>query len=227
MMEENAAQDSAPEQNPMLAFSTPDADEQDRMVEAILFASREPLSTDEIEQRMPKGSDAAEALRRVEAAYEGHGVNVIRVAGKWSLRTASDLSFLLREEAQETRKLSRAATETLAIIGYHQPVTRTEIEEIRGVAVSKGTLDLLLDLEWIKLGRRRETPGRPVTFVTTELFLSHFGLESVKDLPGIDELKNSGLLDSRTVALAPQKDDDDILEADDEDGPGEEPNLFN
>ena len=227
MMEETAAADLPPEENPVLAFSAPDEDEQDRMVEAILFASREPLSTDEIEQRMPKGSDAAEALRRVETAYEGRGVNVIRVAGKWSLRTASDLSFLLREEAQETRKLSRAATETLAIIGYHQPVTRTEIEEIRGVAVSKGTLDLLLDLEWIKLGRRRETPGRPVTFVTTELFLSHFGLESVKDLPGIDELKNAGLLDSRTVAITPQKDDDDILEADDEDGPGEEPNLFN
>lgn len=227
MMEEMTPSEAAPEDNPILAFSAPDADEQDRMIEAILFASREPLSTDEIEQRMPKGSDAAEALRRVEAAFEGRGVNVVRVAGKWSLRTASDLSFLLREEAQETRKLSRAATETLAIIGYHQPVTRTEIEEIRGVAVSKGTLDLLMDLEWIKLGRRRETPGRPVTFVTTELFLSHFGLESVKDLPGVDELKNAGLLDSRTVAIAPQTDDDDILEADDEDGPGEEPNLFN
>jgi len=227
MMEETVPSEAVPEDNPILAFSAPEADEQDRMIEAILFASREPLSTDEIEQRMPKGSDAAEALRRVETAFEGRGVNVIRVAGKWSLRTASDLSFLLREEAQETRKLSRAATETLAIIGYHQPVTRTEIEEIRGVAVSKGTLDLLMDLEWIKLGRRRETPGRPVTFVTTELFLSHFGLESVKDLPGVDELKNAGLLDSRSVAIAPQTDDDDILEADDEDGPGEEPNLFN
>ncbi len=227
MIEDTAVSEAAPDDNPMLAFSAPEPDEQDRMVEAILFASSEPLSTDEIEQRMPKGSDAAEALRRVETAFEGRGVNVLRVAGKWSLRTASDLSFLLREEAQETRKLSRAATETLAIIGYHQPVTRTEIEEIRGVAVSKGTLDLLLDLEWIKLGRRRETPGRPVTFVTTELFLSHFGLESVKDLPGVDELKNAGLLDARTVAITPQKDDDDILEADDEDGPGEEPNLFN
>lgn len=226
MIEESAASQATPDDQ-ILAFSTPEADEQDRMVEAILFASNEPLSTDEIEQRMPKGSDAAEALRRVEVAFEGRGVNVMRVAGKWSLRTASDLSFLLREEAQETRKVSRAATETLAIIGYHQPVTRTEIEEIRGVVVSKGTLDLLLDLEWIKLGRRRETPGRPVTFVTTELFLSHFGLESVKDLPGVDELKNAGLLDSRTVAITPQTDDDDILEADDEDGPGEEPNLFN
>ncbi len=212
---------------PPLPFAAPAPDEQDRMIEAILFASKEPLSTDEIEQRMPKGSDAAEALRRVEAAYQGRGVTVIRVAGKWALRTASDLSFLLREEAQETRKLSRAATETLAIIAYHQPVTRTEIEEVRGVAVSKGTLDLLLDLEWIKLGRRRETPGRPVTFVTTELFLGHFGLESVKDLPGIEELKRSGLLDAKTVAITPQKDDDDILEQDDEDGPGEEPNLFN
>jgi len=220
-------EETAPEVEPALPFAAPTPDEQDRMVEAILFASREPLSTDEIEQRMPKGADAAEALRRVEAAYEGRGVTVARVAGKWALRTASDLSFLLREEAQETRKLSRAATETLAIIGYHQPVTRTEIEEIRGVAVSKGTLDLLMDLEWIKLGRRRETPGRPVTFVTTELFLEHFGLESVKDLPGVEELKKSGLLDAKTVPLLPQKDDDDILEQDDEDGPGEEPNLFN
>ena len=215
------------EEEPSLPFSAPEPDEQDRMIEAILFASKEPLSTAEIEQRMPRGSDAAEALRRVEATYEGRGVTVIRVAGKWALRTASDLSFLLREEAQETRKLSRAATETLAIIAYHQPVTRTEIEEVRGVAVSKGTLDLLLDLEWIRLGRRRETPGRPVTFVTTELFLEHFGLESEKDLPGIEELKRSGLLDAKTVAIAPQKDDDDVLEQDDEDGPGEEPNLFN
>ena len=219
-------EEAAVDVEPTLPFSAPEADEQDRMIEAILFASKEPLSTDEIEARMPKGSDAAEALRRVEAAYEGRGVTVIRVAGKWALRTASDLSFLLREEAQETRKLSRAATETLAIIAYHQPVTRTEIEEVRGVAVSKGTLDLLLDLEWIRLGRRRETPGRPVTFVTSETFLEHFGLESVKDLPGVEELKKSGLLDARTVAITPQT-DDDPLEADDEDGPGEEPNLFN
>lgn len=216
----------APGAEPVLPFTAPEADEQDRMVEAILFAAKAPLATEEIEARMPRGSDAAEALRRVEAAYEGRGVTVVRVAGKWALRTASDLSFLLREEAQETRKLSRAATETLAIIAYHQPVTRTEIEEVRGVAVSKGTLDLLLDLEWIKLGRRRETPGRPVTFVTTDAFLEHFGLESVKDLPGIDELRKSGLLDAKTIALAPQK-DDDPLEQEDEDGPGEEPDLFN
>ena len=162
-------------ENIHLPFTPPEASEQDRMVEAILFASGEPLSTGEIEARMPTGSDAAEALRRVEALYEGRGVTLIRVAGKWAFRTASDLSFVLRSEAQETRKLSRAATETLAIVAYHQPVTRTEIEEIRGVAVSKGTLDMLLDLEWIKLGRRRQTPGRPVTFVTTELFLEHFG----------------------------------------------------
>lgn len=208
----------------VLPFSPPEADQQDRMVEAILFASTEPLSTEEIEARMPRGSDAAEALRRVEAHYQGRGVTLIRVAGKWALRTASDLSFLLRSEAQETRKLSRAATETLAIIAYHQPVTRAEIEEIRGVAVSKGTLDLLLDLEWIKLGRRRQTPGRPVTFVITDVFLEHFGLESAKDLPGLDELKTAGLLDSRGLALAPPKgeDDDPGDEASDE----AEPDLF-
>ena len=214
-----------PPQDSTLPFSAPEPEAQDRMVEAILFASAEPLSTDEIEARMPQGSDAAEALRRVEAMYEGRGVTVIRLAGKWAFRTASDLSFLLRKEAQETRKLSRAATETLAIIAYHQPVTRVEIEEIRGVAVSKGTLDMLLDLEWIKLGRRRQTPGRPVTFVTTEAFLEHFGLESVKDLPGIDELKSAGLLDSRGTVLAPQtgEDDDDVDDGPNRDG---EPDLF-
>lgn len=208
-------------ENIHLPFTPPKADEQDRMVEAILFASAQPLSTQEIESRMPQGSDAAEALRRVEAMYEGRGVTLIRVAGKWAFRTASDLSFVLRTEAQETRKLSRAATETLAIVAYHQPVTRTEIEEIRGVAVSKGTLDMLMDLEWIKLGRRRQTPGRPVTFVTTELFLEHFGLESEKDLPGLDELKNAGLLDSRGVALSPERDETDDLDEDETDDSGE------
>ncbi len=212
---------------PDLPFSVPEADQQDRMIEAILFASKKPLSTAEIEQRMPKGCDAAEALRRVEAAYEGRGVTLIRVAGKWALRTASDLSFLLREEVEETRKLSRAATETLSIIAYHQPVTRTEIEEVRGVAVSKGTLDLLLGLEWIKLGRRRETPGRPVTFMTTDVFLEHFGLESVKDLPGLEELKRSGLLDTRSVAITPQQDEDDILDPDETGASKDDQTLFN
>jgi len=195
-----------------LGFAPPDADEQERMIEAMLFSTVEPLSAEAMERRMPRGSDAAEALRRLEAHYAGRGVTLIRVAGKWAFRTASDLGFLLRSEETATRKLSRAAVETLSIIAYHQPATRAEIEEVRGVAVSRGTLDLLLDLEWIRLGRRRETPGRPVTFVTTEAFLDHFGLESVRDLPGVQELKAAGLLDAQPqggIAVRVAEDDDD------------------
>ena len=204
-----------------LGFAPPGLDEQERMVEAMLFSSVEPLSADVMERRMPRGSDAAEALRRLEARYAGRGVTLVRVAGKWAFRTASDLSFLLRSEETATRKLSRAAIETLSIIAYHQPATRAEIEEVRGVAVSRGTLDLLLDLEWIRLGRRRETPGRPVTFITTEAFLDHFGLQSVRDLPGVQELKAAGLLDAQpqsglAVRFA-EADDDDDDDATDED----------
>lgn len=202
-----------------LGFAPPDPAEQERMVEAMLFSSVEPLSAMAMEARMPRGSDAAEALRRLEARYAGRGVTLVRVAGKWAFRTASDLSFLLRSEEIATRKLSRAAVETLSIIAYHQPATRAEIEEVRGVAVSRGTLDLLLDLEWIKLGRRRETPGRPVTFVTTDAFLDHFGLESVRDLPGVQELKAAGLLDAQpqggiTVRPVPEDEDEDTPEED-------------
>jgi len=199
-------------------FAPPDPGEQERMVEAMLFSSVEPLSVETMEARMPRGSDAAEAVRRLEMRYAGRGVTLVRVAGKWAFRTASDLGFLLRSEETATRKLSRAAVETLSIVAYHQPATRAEIEEVRGVAVSRGTLDLLLDLEWIRLGRRRETPGRPVTFVTTEAFLDHFGLESVRDLPGVQELKAAGLLDAQpqgvVSARAPEDDDDDAPEAD-------------
>lgn len=206
--------DDLPEGQGDLGFTPPDPEAQERMVEALLFSSTAPLSADEVGRRLPMGSDAAEALRRLEVRYASQGVNLFRVAGKWAFRTAPDLGFLLRTEETATRKLSRAAIETLAIIAYHQPVTRTEIEEVRGVAVSKGTIDLLLDLEWIKLGRRRETPGRPVTFVSTEAFLDHFGLESVRDLPGLEELKASGLLEARPgagfeIAIAPDDDDDD------------------
>lgn len=171
-------------------------EEQVRMVEAMLFASEKPLSTAELASRMPLGCDAAVAVRRLEEMYAGRGVALARVAGKWAFRTAPDLAHLLTGEAVEQRRLSRAAVETLAIVAYHQPVTRAEIEEIRQVGVSKGTLDLLMELEWIKLGRRRQTPGRPVTFVSTEKFLEHFGLESLKDLPRLEELRQSGLLDS-------------------------------
>lgn len=178
-------------------FPTPPMAEQERMVEAMLFASASPVTLADMAARMPHGCDAAAAVEALRRRYEGRGVEVVRVAEAWAIRTAPDLGFLMRREVTETRKLSRAAIETLAIIAYHQPVTRAEIEEIRGVQVSRGTIDQLLELEWIRLGRRRMTPGRPVTFVVTEGFLDHFGLETARDLPGIAELRAAGLLDSR------------------------------
>jgi segregation and condensation protein B len=171
--------------------------EQERMVEAILFASAEPVTVAELNARMPHGADAAEALVFLQKRYEGRGIEVRKVGEAWAIRTASDLGFLMQKETLETRKLSRAGIETLAIVAYHQPVTRAEIEEIRGVSVSRGTIDQLLELEWIRFGRRRMTPGRPVTFVVTQEFLDHFGLESARDLPGLKELRSAGLLDNR------------------------------
>ncbi|WP_274961163.1 SMC-Scp complex subunit ScpB [Lentibacter algarum] len=178
-------------------FEAPPIAEQERMVEAILFASSETVTVAELNARMPHGSDAAEALVYLRKRYEGRGVRVVKVGDAWAMRTAPDLSFLMQKETVETRKLSRAAIETLAIVAYHQPVTRAEIEEIRGVSVSRGTVDQLLEMEWIRFGRRKMTPGRPVTFVVTQEFLDHFGLESARDLPGLKELRASGLLESR------------------------------
>ena len=180
-------------------FKAPDLSEQERMVEAILFASAEPVSLHEMVSRMPHGSEPIVALKNLQKRYQGRGVEVKEIDRAWAIRTSPDLSFLMRRETVETRKLSRAAIETLAIIAYHQPVTRAEIEEIRGVAVSRGTIDQLLELEWIKLGRRRQTPGRPATFVVTNLFLDHFGLENARDLPGLKELRAAGLLDNRAA----------------------------
>ena len=177
-------------------FEAPSVTEQIRMVEAILFASSTPVTVNELKSRMPQGSDPKSALSQLMSHYSDRGVNLVKVGDGWAIRTSADLSFLMRKETVETRKLSRAAVETLAIIAYHQPVTRLEIEEIRGVGVSKGTVDLLLEMDWIKFGRRKLTPGRPITFVVTQHFLDHFGLESVKDLPGLRELKSAGLLDS-------------------------------
>ena len=171
--------------------------EQERMVEAILFASAKPVTVRELEARMPPGCDAAEAIVYLRKRYEGRGVNLNKVGDAWSLRTSPDLGFLMQKETVETRKLSRAAIETLAIIAYHQPVTRAEIEEIRGVSVSRGTVDQLLEMEWIRFGRRKMTPGRPVTFVVTQNFLGHFGLETARDLPGLKELRSAGLLENR------------------------------
>jgi segregation and condensation protein B len=182
-----------------ILFDAPPIAEQERMVEAILFASAEPVTVADLNKRMPHGCDAAEALAYLRKRYEGRGVRVVRVGDAWAFRTAPDLSFLMQQERIETRKLSRAAIETLAIIAYHQPATRAEIEEIRGVTVSRGTIDQLLEMEWIRFGRRRMTPGRPVTFVVTQQFLDHFGLESARDLPGLAELRSAGLLDSRML----------------------------
>jgi segregation and condensation protein B len=178
-------------------FAAPPLAEQERMVEAILFATAEPVTLAELEARMPHGSDPAEALQLLRRRYEGRGVRLVRVGEAWAIRTAPDLGFLMQTETVETRKLSRAAIETLAIIAYHQPVTRAEIEEIRGVSVSRGTVDQLLEQGWIRFGRRKMAPGRPVTYVVTQEFLDHFGLESARDLPGLKELRAAGLLDNR------------------------------
>ncbi len=178
-------------------FAAPPIAEQERMVEAILFATAEPVTVTELAARMPHGSDPAEALVHLRKRYEGRGVRVVKVGDAWAIRTAPDLGFLMQKETVETRKLSRAAIETLAIIAYHQPVTRAEIEEIRGVSVSRGTVDQLLEQDWIRFGRRRMTPGRPVTYVVTQEFLDQFGLESARDLPGLKELRAAGLLDNR------------------------------
>lgn len=209
-------------------FPPPPLFEQERMAEAILFASAAPVSIRDLERRMPKGCDPAEAIQMLRRRYVGRGVELRRVGDAWAFRTAADLGFLMQNEVVEARKLSRAAIETLAIIAYHQPVTRTEIEEIRGVAVSRGTLDQLIELEWVRLGRRRMTPGRPVTFVVTETFLDHFGLESARDLPGLSELRSAGLLDSRAPmgdlpgGLAPELGEDDIEAGPDTDLFGDE-----
>ena len=177
-------------------FEAPEIYEQERMIEAILFASSDPITVKEIIGRLPHGCEPEKALINLKEKYKSRGINLVKVGDCWALRTASDLSFLMQKETVEVRKLSRAAVETLAIIAYHQPVTRAEIEEIRGVSVSRGTIDLLMELDWIKIGRRRTSPGRPVTFAITQNFLDHFGLESARDLPGLKELKSAGLLES-------------------------------
>ncbi len=171
-----------------------------RMLEAILFAASEPLSEKALTTSLPQGADTASLLGELQRIYEKRGVNLVRIAEKWQFRTAPDLAFLLRKEQPEQKRLSRAAIETLAIVAYHQPVTRAEIEDIRGVAVSKGTVDALMEAGWVRIRGRKRTPGRPVTYGTTESFLVHFGLESVSHLPGTDELKAAGFLE----ALPPQ-----------------------
>lgn len=172
-----------------------DRGEKLRVLEALLFASSEPLDEAQLSEHVPEGEDIRALLEELQAFYAGRGINLMRTAGKWTFRTAEDLSFVLQRYAVEQRRLSRAALETLSIIAYHQPVTRAEIEEIRGVATSKGTLDVLLETGWIKLRGRRRVPGRPITYGTTQAFLEHFGFDSIDDLPGLDELKGAGLLE--------------------------------
>uniref|UniRef100_A0A973WPN9 SMC-Scp complex subunit ScpB n=1 Tax=Bradyrhizobium quebecense TaxID=2748629 RepID=A0A973WPN9_9BRAD len=189
-----------------------------RLLEALLFASAEPIDQATLAKRMPDGVDIKAALAQLQAEYAPRGVNLVRVANKWTFRTASDLSWLMTRESTETRKLSRAAIEVLAIVAYHQPVTRAEIEEIRGVVTSKGTIDVLLETGWIRPRGRRKTPGRPLTFGTTDAFLSQFSLEALGDLPGLEELKGTGLLDSRlpTGFSVPSPSDDATLREDEE-----------
>ena len=171
-----------------------------RMAEAIVFASAEPVSEKALAQRLPAGASIGRAMEELRRIYEKRGVNLVRVGDAWAFRTAGDLAFLMSRDAVQQKKLSRAALEVLAIIAYHQPVTRAEIEEIRGVETSKGTLDTLLETEWVRMRGRRKSPGRPVTYGTTERFLDHFQLEEIRDLPGIDELKGAGLLSARMPA---------------------------
>ena len=188
-----------------------------RMTEALLFAASEPLDAKALSTSLPEGADVPALLAELQSLYEKRGVNLSNVAGKWQFRTAPDLAFLLRKEQPEQRRLSRAAIETLAIIAYHQPVTRAEIEDIRGVMLSKGTLDVLMEIGWVKIRGRKKTPGRPVTFGTTEAFLVQFGLESVNHLPGVDELKAAGFLEAIPPAGF------DVPSPNDELGPDEDP----
>lgn len=196
-----------------------------RMLEALLFASAEPLEESALAASLPEGSDVTGLLSELQTFYQSRGVNLCNIAGKWQFRTATDLSFLLRRERAEQRRLSRAAIETLAIVAYHQPVTRAEIEDIRGVMLSKGTIDALMEIGWVKIRGRKRTAGRPVTYGTTETFLVHFGLENVGHLPGMDELKAAGFLEalpplgldvpSPSDELAPDEDPYDGETADD------------
>ncbi|HJP22706.1 MAG TPA: SMC-Scp complex subunit ScpB [Alphaproteobacteria bacterium] len=196
-----------------------------RMVEALLFAAAEPLDEASLAVRLPEDAEVPALLTALGERYAKSGVNLVRVAGKWALRTAPDLKFLLERQVTMPRRLSRAAVETLAIIAYNQPVTRAEIEEIRGVGLSRGTLDLLVETGWVRLRGRRRSPGRPATWGTSDDFLEHFGLESVDDLPGLDELKAAGMLqaqppravlaEARAQAADQEEDDDEEANEDD------------
>ena len=177
--------------NPLIEFS-----DQIRAVEALLFASSDPLDEKTLKDMLPVDTDIEEIMNNLLSLYKGRGVELKKVNNKWMFKTASDLSFIMQKEAKIQKKLSKAALETLSIIAYHQPVSRAEIEEIRGVTVSPGTIDTLMEINWVKIKGRRKTPGNPITYGTTDEFLVHFDLENTKELPGLDELKSTGLLDS-------------------------------
>jgi segregation and condensation protein B len=191
----------------------PDLSPELRLLEAVIFASAEPVTADLLSRQFGEGTDISELLRDLKTHYEGRGVNLVEIDGEWSFRTAPDISPHMKITRQPRRKLPRAAAEVLAIIAYHQPVTRADIESIRGVETSRGTLDILLELGWIRPGKRRDTPGRPLTWHTTPDFLSHFNLESLKDLPGLDELKAAGLLDARPVLSDMPRESEDKADA--------------
>jgi len=195
-----------------------------RVAEALIFASAEPLDDDTIAAKLPEGADLRAVLDALVQEYAPRGVQLRRIAGKWMFRTAEDLAGALRDETVERRKLTRAQLETLAIIAYEQPVTRAEIEEVRGVATAKGTLDVLLETGWVRMRGRRKTPGRPITYGTTEGFLVHFGLDAIRDLPGLDELRGAGLLDARLppgFAIPSPSDDATLLPDEDPLEPGD------
>ena len=202
-----------------------------RILEALLFASSEPLSAKELAGSLDEGADVEALLAALAEQYAPRGVNLVKRGDRWAFRTAGDLGFLLKREHTESKNLSRAALETLAIIAYHQPATRAEVEEVRGVATGKGTLDLLMEAGWVRMRGRRRTPGRPVTYGTTEAFLDHFSLESLADLPGLEELKGAGLLSNRLPANmqvplpfdGPLREDEDPLDPGDLGEPEAEP----
>lgn len=199
---------------------TGDAAETERRVEALLFAAAEPLGVADLARRLPTGADVEAAIDALQNRYAGRGVELVCVAERWRFSTAADLDFLMTEERQQARRLSKAAMETLSIVAYHQPVTRAEIESVRGVALSKGTLDLLLEVGWVRMRGRRRTPGRPLTFGTTDAFLEHFGLASLTDLPGAREMKGQGLLTAELAGALELPDptrvdpDEDAVDAD-------------
>jgi segregation and condensation protein B len=209
----------------MTAADTPekqsiDADLTERQVEALLFAAKAPLSEVELQRRLPEGSNVSAALASLRRSYAGRGIELVEVASRWRIQTAPDLDYLMTEEREEPRRLSKAALETLAIIAYHQPVTRAEIEAVRGVQASKGTLDVLFELGLIRMRGRRRAPGRPITYGTTDGFLEHYGLASLNDLPGAQEMRAAGLLDLDLPAdftaqrpLSPDAEEDPLDEA--------------